>query len=868
MGVMFMKNLFKMLLVLLLFAGFSFAQEGLPTLIGVGDVEGYVPTDAVLYDQTSGSGTNSLASQNFGTANDPFDCQAADDFVVPAGETWNIESVDAPGAYFNGVGPAVDFNVFFYSDAAGLPGTEVASVLNASYTDPGGLGSVSITFPSAVVLTEGTYWVSVQCNMEFAVGGQWGWLEHNPVGSESGWQNPGGGFGSPCTTWGYRVTDCAVGSAPFVDMAFALNGTIGGGQTARVQVIHNSADVLAGEVDVYIDGALALDNFAFRAATPYIDLPAGVTINIGIAPGNSGSANDTLKNFPVVLDPMETYVVFANGVLDPSQYAANPDGRSTAFTLFVKPMARETGLGSDVDFFVLHGSSDAPTVDVKVGAVTLVDDAAYSDITDYIQVPPADYILDLYLSDGVTLVESFIAPLSGLGGGAAAVFASGFLDPSVNQNGAAFGIFAALADGSVVEFVPVGSGGNFPEVIYYQFNETGATQTPNLAVPGSGAAFGTLVGDVTMGGTGQFGAALVGSGSNGTLNNVNTGWVPDLGTSDWTISMYLNNMPAGTALNYLFGENTTGPSFRCFYSGAAGEYGVLLRTSTLGGTDVTVPGVGPGPSVLTFVYDQTGPNVLSYINGVLVLTTPQAAPLNMTGGTDFFTVGGYQGSTSGGLPVGAFLDEFRFYNRALDAAEVAATWNIQIPVELTSFTASVGGNNVTLNWETATEINNSGFAIERKFGTSDFVQVGFVAGHGTTTEPQAYSFTENSLMPGIYSYRLKQLDFDGTFDYSNVVEVEVLTPGSYTLAQNYPNPFNPSTKITFSLADDSKVTLKIFDLLGQEVSTLVNQDLTAGVYNYDFNATGINSGVYFYKIEAVGVNGNEFIDIKKMMLLK
>jgi hypothetical protein len=110
-----MLNLFSFLFIFLI--SFSAVAQEIPTLIGVGNAGGYVPTDAVLYDQTSGSGTNSLASQNFGTANDPFDCQAADDFVVPAGETWNIESVDAPGAYFNGVGPAVDFNVFFYSDA-------------------------------------------------------------------------------------------------------------------------------------------------------------------------------------------------------------------------------------------------------------------------------------------------------------------------------------------------------------------------------------------------------------------------------------------------------------------------------------------------------------------------------------------------------------------------------------------------------------------------------------------------------------------------------------------------------------------------------------------------------------------------------
>ncbi len=88
------------------------------------------------------------------------------------------------------------------------------------------------------------------------------------------------------------------------------------------------------------------------------------------------------------------------------------------------------------------------------------------------------------------------------------------------------------------------------------------------------------------------------------------------------------------------------------------------------------------------------------------------------------------------------------------------------------------------------------------------------------------------------------------------------------LSQNYPNPFNPSTKITFSLAADSKVSLKIFDVLGQEVASLINQDLTAGVHNYDFNATGINSGVYFYRIEATGVNGTKFVDVKKMILTK
>jgi len=412
-----------------------------------------------------------------------------------------------------------------------------------------------------------------------------------------------------------------------------------------------------------------------------------------------------------------------------------------------------------------------------------------------------------------------------------------------------------------------GSGGAFPEVLYYTFDNAGSDSTENLAVPGSGFDWGQIVGDQTIGGTGQFGSALVGSGSPGNANNLNTGWIPDLGTSDWTISMWFNNLPPGTALSYLFGENTTN-SWRCFYSGAAGEFGVLFRTAQLGGTDVTVPGVGPGPSVLHFVYDQTGPVVYSYINGVLVLTSPQAGPLNMTGGTDFFTVGGYNGSGSGGLPVGAFMDEFRFYNRALDSAEVANTWNIApIPVEITSFTASVNDNDVSLNWVTASEVNNSGFQVERNT-TGEYEAIGFVPGFGTTTETRAYSFSDANLNAGTYYYRLKQIDYDGTFEYSDPVEVDIIVPDVYSLHQNYPNPFNPSTKITFTLAANANVTLKVFDVLGQEIMTLINQDLTAGAHTYDFDAAGFNSGVYFYRIEANGNDGTNFTNVKKMILLK
>lgn len=228
-------------------------------------------------------------------------------------------------------------------------------------------------------------------------------------------------------------------------------------QTARLQVIHNAADIAADPVDIYLNGNLLLDDFAFRAATPFIDAPAGVQLNIGVAPANSTSVDDTLKNFSVTLENGHTYVAIANGVLNPNSYASNPDGRSIDFTLFIKDMAKEKGTGNNVDFFVVHGSTDAPTVDVIArGVATLVDNAAYGDITDYISVPAASYVLDVTPGDdNSTIVASFQADLSSLAGGSAVVFASGFLSPSANQNGEAFGIYYALADGTVGQF-PMG----------------------------------------------------------------------------------------------------------------------------------------------------------------------------------------------------------------------------------------------------------------------------------------------------------------------------------------------------------------------------------------------------------------------------
>jgi hypothetical protein len=226
-------------------------------------------------------------------------------------------------------------------------------------------------------------------------------------------------------------------------------------QTARLQVIHNAADPAAASVDVYVNGNLTLNDFAFRTATPFIDVPAGVQLSIGVAPGNSTSVNDTLKNFNVTLANGNKYVAIANGVLNPASFAANPDAVSTAFTLFLQDQMRETATSSNVDFRAVHGASDAPTVDIIARDVaTLVNDAPYGAITNYLSVPAANYILDVTPAAGSPIVASFRADLSTLSGGSAVVFASGFLTPSANQNGPAFGLYAALANGAVVALPP------------------------------------------------------------------------------------------------------------------------------------------------------------------------------------------------------------------------------------------------------------------------------------------------------------------------------------------------------------------------------------------------------------------------------
>jgi len=277
----------------------------------------------------------------------------------------------------------------------------------------------------------------------------------------------------------------------------------------------------------------------------------------------------------------------------------------------------------------------------------------------------------------------------------------------------------------------------------------------------------------------------------------------------------------------------------------------------------TIDGGGAAAASFNYAYDTWIPNEVIvdmdidwaefYVNGNLVhgwqwsLGTFGTPQINQLGGSNFYGWG-----IGGSSSCRYYLDDYVLED---------LLW---IPVELTSFTANVNTNgDVVLNWSTASEINNQMFEIERKAENTEFVTIGYVNGYGTTTDPQEYSYIDENIETGIYFYRLKQIDFQGTYEYSDVIELDVKGPSHFALGQNYPNPFNPSTQIEFRIPETGNVKLAVYNLVGEEVALLVNGQVEAGVHEVTFNASNLPSGAYFYKLQS----GSK-VEVKKMLLTK
>jgi photosystem II stability/assembly factor-like uncharacterized protein len=345
--------------------------------------------------------------------------------------------------------------------------------------------------------------------------------------------------------------------------------------------------------------------------------------------------------------------------------------------------------------------------------------------------------------------------------------------------------------------------------------------------------------------------------------NANTGFVagensifqPMLGTStnagaNWDfVPFYLNNNE-GRLFDVQFFDNSTGVTAASVWDGT----GAISKTSNGGSSWTTLM----FPNAFFGLHFPSGS--IGYavgLNGNIYKTT----------NAGFSWVSQVSGVGNTLMDV-YFADELTGYAVGENGVILKTTVG-GIPVELASFTYNVNGTKVILNWETASELNNKGFEVERLAETagSSWKTIGFVEGKGTTTEKQTYSFNDdlkNTSITGRIYYRLKQVDFDGSFEYSNILEVDYnQMPENFSLSQNYPNPFNPSTTINFSVPEPAHVSIKIYNIIGKEVLTLLDEFKQQGNHEIELNASELTSGVYFYKMSA-----GKFTDTKRMLLIK
>ncbi|MEJ2105042.1 MAG: DUF4397 domain-containing protein [Ignavibacteriaceae bacterium] len=711
-------------------------------------------------------------------------------------------------------------------------------------------------------------------------------------------------------------------------------------QTTRLQVIHNAADPAASVVDVYVNGNLAIDDFEFRNATPFIDIPANTLLNIGIAPGNSGSINDTIKNFQATLSVNKKYVLIANGVLDPNQFAPNPDGKNISFTLFSKDNVREQGVNQNkVDFIVVHGSTDAPTVDVIADRVysavlndistqaedtyesseyeylsggkwKIVNNASYGDITNYNRLSPTEYILKITPgNNNKIVVAEFDANLSGLGGGAAVVFASGFLDPSVNQNGAPFGLFAALPNGTVVEFPMVqpmarlqvihNAADPIANSVDVYLNGTLAlddfafrTATPFIDVPagveinigiapGNSSSVNDTLKNFAV--TFESGKTYVGV-ANGVLDPSQFTANPDGRDISFTLlakdgiresGMY-NSKVDFVVLHGATDAPTVDVLARnvatLVDNAAYGDFTDYIRVPA--GVDINI-GVAPGNSgsvndtIKNFVVNfASGGTYIAIANGVVdpsgftpnpngrdISFTLFAKPNARETGTynnkvDLFAVhGSTDAPTLNIFGLGIYLTNVSYGDLSNYVSVPAwrnwivltAPWpNFSVVGVWSADLRGLGGNSAT--------VFASGFLEPSANQNGEAFGLFAALANGTVVElPQLYGSEAQNALNKVMN--------------ENNEEISVVN--DFSLEQNYPNPFNPSTSIKFSVPSSEFVTLKVYDILGKEVATLVNEQKAPGNYEVRFDAGNLASGVYIYSLKA----GN-FTQTRKLMLMK
>jgi hypothetical protein len=328
----------------------------------------------------------------------------------------------------------------------------------------------------------------------------------------------------------------------------------------------------------------------------------------------------------------------------------------------------------------------------------------------------------------------------------------------------------------------------------------------------------------------------------GTLNFLSAG------KTDGFVASYDT---AGTLTNFLFGggiDNDACTDVISDNNGVIHGIGTFRGTATFGSNVLVSRGEDD-----IFIFKNNG-----WILQAGGIDVDKSYQLNLDGGNNLAITGSFKVNSIFGLDtlISSGTEDI-FYGKI---------GNNTVPVELSSFISEVSNNNVRLSWTTSSEKNNKGFNIEKTIADNsglNWKSIGFVTGNGTTLDEKHYSFLDNQVQPGRYLYRLQQVDFDGAIEYSEEIEAVVLSPINFHLSQNYPNPFNPNTKIEFSIPQKGLVSLKVFDILGNEITTLLYEEKEPGVYKINFDGNSIPSGVYFLHLNSSG-----FSQVRKMSLIK
>ena len=695
----------------------------------------------------------------------------------------------------------------------------------------------------------------------------------------------------------------------FVLAMFLFTASALTAQQARLQVIHNAADPAAASVDIYVNNALFKDDFAFRTATAFTDVPAGVPLGIGVAPGNSTGPGDIITTFNVTLDAGKTYVAVANGVLTPASFAANPDAKSTAFTLFTTDMGQESSVSaSGVDINVLHGATDAPTVDViNRGSGILVNDAAYGDMTGYLTVPAASYKLDITPgNDNNTIVASFEADLTSLGGGAAVVFASGFLAPASNQSGPAFGLFAALPNGTVVALPSIPAATSRLQVIHNAADPAAASvdiyvngtlfqddfafraATPFVTVPAEvqlsiGVAPGNSTGPVDIIAT--FPVTLSDTKTyvviaNGVLNPANFAANPDSRSIAFTLFSTGMGQESGTSasgvdLNVLHGASDA-PAVDVIARGV----GTLVNDAAYGDMTgyLTVPegryilDITPGGNnsviVASFVADLNGlagAAATVFASGFLSSAANQNGPA-------FGLFAALPNGTVVELPLSVYVDVMA--GACPNPYNVRAQGKLPVSVLGTSWfdVSAIDASTVRLNGVAPTGAPGAGDVAmpymamptsswDCSSGGTDMITDWTFKFSRPAITATLGSVSNDDAVPVTVTGKLN----DGrAFMGGDVLSIIKTGKGmrksgagvsdfALMLEQNAPNPVLSGTSFQYALPEAGNVTLEVYNALGQRVSTVVSGFRSAGVHTASWDGlsaagNALPAGTYIYRL--------------------